>query len=133
MILHPLAAVETCRPCLLDHGFKVAIVVVAQHAREVAAGPEFVACRVGAADLFKRSDLVAHGTRTESRVWPSASCRWAGHVAAITHSATGGKVQMRNQNLGSLLMFEHPFYRNRGGIVTRTEMRHRKLKGTKVW
>ena len=62
MIVHPLAAFETRGLCLLHHGFKVAVVVVTEHAGKVAAGPEIVASWVGAADSFKRCDFVAHKT-----------------------------------------------------------------------
>ena len=60
MVLYALAAVETGGAGLLHHGFKIAVVVITEHAGEVAAGPEFVARRIRAADGFKGSDVVIH-------------------------------------------------------------------------
>jgi hypothetical protein len=61
MILHPLPAVETGSAGLLHDGFKVAVIIVAEHLGKVTAGPEFIACGIGAADGFKGRDFVAHG------------------------------------------------------------------------
>jgi len=60
MILHPLPAVGAGGFCLIDDGLKVAVVHITEHLGEVAAGPEFVACRVGAADSLKGCDFLAH-------------------------------------------------------------------------
>lgn len=66
MIVHPLAAVETGRAGFFHDGFKVAVVAVAEHTGEIAAGPILVARVVGAADLLKRGrraggEFVGHG------------------------------------------------------------------------
>ena len=61
MVVHPLAAVETGGAGGLDDGLEIPVIGVAEHFGEVAAGPEFVACRVGAADGFKWGDFLAHG------------------------------------------------------------------------
>jgi hypothetical protein len=60
MVFQTLPAVETGRARLLDDGFKVPVVGVAQHPGEIPAGPEFVAGWIGAADSLKRGDVVAH-------------------------------------------------------------------------
>lgn len=60
MVFYPLAAVGAGGFRLYDDGFKMAVVHVGEHARKVAAGPIFVARRVGAADGFKRGDFLAH-------------------------------------------------------------------------
>jgi len=61
MVLYSLATVETGGVGGFDDGLKISVVRVAQDAGEVAAGPVFVARRVGAADGCKRGDFVAHG------------------------------------------------------------------------
>jgi len=60
MILHPLAAVETSGSGGLDDGLEIPVIRVAKNLGKVPAGPEFIARRVGAADLLKRGDVVIH-------------------------------------------------------------------------
>jgi len=50
MVFHPLAAVETSGVGFLNERLEMAVVHIAEHASKIAAGPEFVARRVGAAD-----------------------------------------------------------------------------------
>ena len=50
MVFHPLATVEKGGAGQFDDHLEMAAVHIAEHASKFAAGPEFVACRVGAAD-----------------------------------------------------------------------------------
>ena len=50
MVFHPLATVETGGAGFLDDRLEMDVVHIAEHASKIAAGSEFVACRVGAAD-----------------------------------------------------------------------------------
>ena len=50
MFFHPLAPVETGGVGRFDDRLEMAAVHIAEQASKIAAGPEFVACRVGAAD-----------------------------------------------------------------------------------
>jgi len=59
MIIHPLPAVETSGSGGLDDGLGIPVIRVAKHLGKVPAGPEFIARRVGAADLLKGGDLPA--------------------------------------------------------------------------
>ena len=63
MILHLLTAVDAGGFGLRDDGLKVTVIDVAEHLGKVAAGPEFVARRVSAADGFKGSNFLVHGFR----------------------------------------------------------------------
>ena len=49
IILYLLATVETGGAGRFDYGLEMAAVHIAEQASKIAAGPEFVACRVGAA------------------------------------------------------------------------------------
>ena len=68
MIVHALAAVKASGAGSLYDGLKVAVIGVAENFGEVAARPEFVACRVGPADGFKWGDFVIHSDRTHGLV-----------------------------------------------------------------
>jgi hypothetical protein len=67
MVFHPLPTVKTGSAGGFDHGLEIPVIRVAQHLGEVAAGPVFVARRVGAADVFKGGDLVAHDCSNDYR------------------------------------------------------------------
>jgi hypothetical protein len=60
MVFHPLAAVETGGAGFLDDRLEMAVVHIAEHTSKIAAGPEFIARRIGAADRFKGCDFVIH-------------------------------------------------------------------------
>jgi hypothetical protein len=62
MIVHPLAAVETGGAGFLDDRLEMTVVHIAENAGEVAAGPEFAARRVSAADGFKGCDFVVQNS-----------------------------------------------------------------------
>jgi len=64
MILNAVATVETCQSGLLNDSQEVAIVHVAEHLREVAAGPILVAYWIRAPNLFKRGRDVGHGSQS---------------------------------------------------------------------
>jgi len=61
MILHPHAAVETSGPGGFDDGLEIAVIGVTEDFCKVAAGPELVARRIGAADAFKWRNFFGHG------------------------------------------------------------------------
>jgi len=54
MILRPLAAVKARQPSFFDHMLEVPVIGVAEHTREVAAGPMFLARRIHPFDLLER-------------------------------------------------------------------------------
>ncbi|MEI6606806.1 MAG: hypothetical protein WCP35_15965 [Verrucomicrobiota bacterium] len=53
MVLNPLTAVETNRPCGLDDGLKIPVHGVSKDLGKVPTGSELVARRIGAADCSK--------------------------------------------------------------------------------
>jgi|GEM_PF-6312207 len=55
--------VETGGASGLDDGLEIPVICVAEHEGKVAAGPEFVSRRIGAADFLKGCDFVTHGFR----------------------------------------------------------------------
>jgi len=59
MVFHLLPAVETGGAGLLDHRLEMAVIHVAEHTGKVAARPEFIARRIGAADLLKGCDTIS--------------------------------------------------------------------------
>ena len=60
MVLNPLPAVETKRPCGLDDGLKIPVLGVSKDLGKVPTGSELVARRIGAADSLKGGDFPAH-------------------------------------------------------------------------
>ena len=59
MILYSLAAVETGGAGRFDDGLEIPVIRISKNLGKIAAGPEFVTRRVGAADRFKGCDLPA--------------------------------------------------------------------------
>ena len=56
-----LIVAETGGAGRLDNGLEVSVIGVAEPASKVAAGPEFIARRVGSANGFKRGEGVVRG------------------------------------------------------------------------
>jgi hypothetical protein len=80
MIVHPLPAVETSGASRLDDGLEIPVIRVAKHLGEVPAGPEFVARRIGAADILKGGDLPATFGRSGRAIF--AALRFVAHGGA---------------------------------------------------
>ena len=79
MVVYPLSAVETGRPCLLDDGLEVPVVCVAQRLGKISAGPELHAGRAYAANALESGDVVVHALRSQmSSRWPAGADVGAG-------------------------------------------------------
>lgn len=66
MVIHPLPAIETSGAGGLNDSPEIPVVGVAQHPRKITAGPEFISCRIGAADVLMRSmDWVKESFQTK--------------------------------------------------------------------
>ena len=77
MILYPLATVESGGAGFLDDRLEMAPVHIAEHASKIAAGPEFIARRIGAPDFFKGCDLPAILARIGRAIF--AALRFVAH------------------------------------------------------